>query len=179
MRKQIIAPAAALLLIMVVISCRQDLPVVPSPVGPALKYTVPGDQYTFYADSEKYTMTSLDRTKDYLCNFPWNVVSVVRTDNMVSVHISRPIECQVEYELIWDGTLMHSYPMMANVFINAISQNCTNKGQVGVDTLNIDLKKTFKDLSEATLENTNFLIREVCALKDIQCMDDCNVSVSN
>jgi len=147
--------------------------------NPDEKYTVTSDLYTFHADSEKYQEVNVRRAQENLCNFSWEILNVSREGNILIVDISRPKDCDVTYEIIWDGAIMESYPMMANIFLNAVSESCSDQHETITDELVIDLEGSFKDIPKSTLDNTSFTIRDVCSLTGVQCVDDCNVAVSN
>jgi hypothetical protein len=175
--KKIIFSLIGALLMTLLIGCRNDN--VNADPNPAEKYTVTSDLYTFHSDSEKYQDVNVRRAQENLCPFSWEILNVSREGNILVVDISRPKDCDVTYEIIWDGAIMESYPMMANIFLNAVSESCSDQDDTVTDELVIDLEDSFKDIPKSTLDNTSFTIRDVCSLTDVQCVDDCNVAVSN
>jgi hypothetical protein len=175
--KKIIFSLIGVLVVALLFGCRNDKAnAEPTPVE---KYTVTSDLYTFHADSEKYQDVNVRRAQEDLCHFSWEILNVSREDNILVVEISRPKDCDVRYEIIWDGAIMESYPMMANIFLKAVSDNCIDQDDTITDELVIDLEDSFKDIPKSTLDNTDFMIRDVCSLTDVQCVDDCNVAVPN
>lgn len=146
---------------------------------PVETYKVETENYTFLSDPEKYKETNTSRMDSESCSFTWSIEKVTRSENILTLDVSRPLSCEVSYELIWDGAIMESYPMMANIYLHALSEGCEDEDELTADVLVINLEETFKNLSGSSLAEINFNIREVCTLKDIQCMDDCDVTVSN
>ena len=143
------------------------------------KYSVAAERYTFYADADKYKEATTGRADKDQCKFTWKVLKVNRNGNVLTIDISRPSGCDVKYEIIWDGIILESYPGVANVFLKAQSENCTNQADTTTDKLVVDLEAAFKDIKPSTLKDTNFNIREFCATKDIQCEKNCDVTITN
>jgi len=174
MKNQILNFVVLVIVSIVFFSCNSE-----SPEAASEGYKVQTEAYTFYSDQKKYQDANARRGESDECQFSWSIRNVKRNGNVLTLDISRPAGCEVEYELIWNGMILESFPMMANVFIKAISDGCTDQDEDTTDILEIDLEKALKDTSLSTLSNTNFNIREFCAFKDVQCMEGCDVAVSN
>lgn len=167
---------AGLLLLMT--SCDKD-----NAGTPTESYQIVTESYVFYANQEKYQEVNIKRTNEGYCQVPSEILKVKRDESKLSITIARPKNCSVSYEIIWDGAVMESFPMMANIFLKAVSENCATtlleQGNIATDMLVIDLEKTFKDIPSSSLKDTNFMVKEACSLNDFQCMENCNLSVSN
>ncbi len=177
MKKNGLSLIASVLLI-VLFSCNtenSDL----APLTSSEKYEVKSGDMTFFSDSEKYKETNARRGQSDDCKFPVDILKVNRNENELTISISRPKSCKVKYEFIWDGIILESYPMMANIFIKAVSDNCTGQRDMLTEDIIIDLEKAFKNTPKSTLKDINFFIKDACSLKDVQCLEDCNVAVSN
>ncbi len=177
MKTQIFTCSTAIIALMLVASCTNDQEA--DPFFRVDQYLVTADDYTFYSDLEKYWDTHASRLEAGDCPYSWSIQQVTRNDNIFTVDIARPQACEVLYELIWDGAIMESYPMMANVFLRAHSAGCTDSAEKETDRLVIDLKEAFKNVSEAMLRDINFNLKEACSIRDYVCMEDCDLPVSN
>lgn len=177
MKTKIITCSTAVIALMMWSGCVADQDA--DTLMPVEQYQVTAEDYTFFSDPEKYQDTRARRLESAHCTYSWSIQNVSRNANVLTVDIARPQGCEVLYELIWDGAVMESYPMMANVFVHPRSAGCTDQAEEETDRLVIDLKEAFKNVSETTLRDINFNIREVCTIKDVKCMEDCDLSVSD
>ncbi len=142
-------------------------------------YKVSTGDFTFYANKEKYTDLETLRGDDTLCQIETKVVKVKREGNNLTIDISKPKNCDVEFEVVWNGTILESFPMQAHLYIHPTSNNCTDQDEKEIKVLILDLEEVLKDLDASYIENTNFTIKESCRLVDIVCAENCDVTITN
>lgn len=143
-------------------------------------YVVIEDDYTFIVDAEKYKDTELKRAKDDFCQVKTNISKVAREDNILIIEILKPKNCELKYEVIWDGLLLESYPMQGAIFVHSITDtNCNEGAEKETDTLVINLEEALKTLKKDIIENTNFTVRDACSLVDVNCSGNCNEVITD
>lgn len=140
-------------------------------------YTLTMENLSFYADHGRYNQVNSKREDGSLCLLDSDILRVQRNQNILALHIAKPVGCAVKYELVWDGTLMESFPMRANIFVRAIGENC-GSSDLETEVLQVDLEKTFKTLSPAEIDSTIFNVRDACSQQDFYCMENCGLTVS-
>lgn len=143
-------------------------------------YEVTEGDYTFFANSEKYKEADVKRGQENFCQVQTLISKVKREGNILTIEILKPINCQVSYEIIWDGEIRVSHPMESNLYVHALAEDC-NAMLFGVETdaLVVDLEDTFKDIDKDIMSNTSFTIKDACSFTDVQCIGDCGITVSN
>jgi|GEM_PF-2085177 len=142
-------------------------------------YEVVDEAYTFYANADKYDEARVKRGEDTYCLIETKIAKVTREGNILTIGVLGPKDCDVDYEVIWSGEVMLTSPPMGAIFLRAVADGCSDESEKEMDILTIDLEKTFKNLSSETLAEINFLIKDACSLVDIDCGDNCNVTVSD
>ena len=144
-------------------------------------YEVSTGDFTFYANKEKYTDIEEIRGDNSLCQIEIEVVKVKREGNILTVDISKPKNCDVDFEVVWNGAVMESFPMKCYFYIHPTSKNCTdqNQDEKEIKVLTLDLEKILKGFDASYIEGTHFTIKESCRLVDIECSGNCNVTVTN
>ncbi len=137
--------------------------------------------FTFYANKEKYIDLEVLRGDKTLCQIEIEVVKVKREGNILTIDITKPKNCDVLFEVVWDGAIMESFPMQCHLYIHPTSNNCTDQDQdeKEIKVLTLDLEKILKDLDVSYIEDTNFTIKESCRLVDIVCTENCNITITN
>lgn len=183
MKKHRLKLALALILVLTSVSfltlvgCDND----PSDGNPDLKgtdYKVSTGDYTFYANKEKYTDLETLRGDESLCQIEIEVVKVKREGNVLTIDVSKPKNCDVEFEVLWNGTILESFPMQCHLYIHPTSKSCTDQGEKEVEVLTLYLEEVLKDLDASYIEGTNFTIKESCRLVDIVCAKNCDVTIT-
>lgn len=141
-------------------------------------YQITEEAYTFFADPEKYGDIENKRAENDLCDIETEITKVQRSGNTLTITITRPEDCEIDYELIWNGEIRESFPMQSNLYIHSIGEGC--EGELNeTDVLVIDLEEALKDIDASIIPDINFMIKDACHLTDIQCADDCDVTVIN
>lgn len=141
-------------------------------------YKVATESYTFHANPEKYGDMESKRAKDELCAIETEISKVQRTDNILTITVARPMDCDIDYEIIWNGEILESYPMQSNLYIHAIGNNCSGTHSTD-DVLSIDLEQVLKDIDASIIADIDFTIKDACRLLDVTCNDNCNVTIRN
>ncbi|AUP80958.1 hypothetical protein C1H87_20485 [Flavivirga eckloniae] len=142
-------------------------------------YKITENIYTLYADNEKFIEANDKRGQADFCQVKTEIHKVKRVNNILTIEIYRPKNCNVKYEIIWDGAIMESHPSQAYLYVHAIAENCNDLKEKELDILIIDLEKTIKDIDKNTLKEIYFTIKDSCSLTDVYCTEDCNVTVTN
>ncbi|MEZ4970425.1 MAG: hypothetical protein R2814_12370 [Flavobacteriaceae bacterium] len=142
-------------------------------------YKLQSGSYTFYASSEHYLQTNIKRGDEKFCQVETKISKISREGNILTLEIVKPIDCEVNYEIIWDGEIKESYPMQCNLFVYALPGNC-NKMLFGasIETLVINIEEVLKDIDKSTLSDINFTIKDACSYRDVECTGDCAVTVA-
>ncbi len=142
-------------------------------------YKVSKGDYTFYADKEKYTNLEDLRGDSTLCQIEIEIVKVKRQGNSMVIDIAKPKNCDVEFEIVWNGTIMESFPMQGHFYIHPISKNCTDQEEKEVIELTLDLEGILKGFDASYIADTNFTIMDSCKFVDIVCVKNCDVTTTN
>lgn len=138
-------------------------------------YSYTTDEYQFYLSNKMYQESIIRRANPKECTFDWKIVNVSRWGNLLTVRVEKPQNCDVKYEII-SGTISHSYPYQAMIFVKTIYDNCLSDDNIEFDDLIIDLEKAYTGLSSEELDNLLIHIKDFCSLNDINCDGDCNIS---
>ncbi|WP_157209228.1 hypothetical protein [Mariniflexile maritimum] len=141
-------------------------------------YEVNEGPYTFFANAEKYKDTDLKRGQDNFCQVETKISKVKREGNVLTIEILKPKDCDVKYEIIWDGVLFFSNPMLSTIYVKALANDCDENSGTEIDALVIKLEEAFKTLKKDMIDKTNFTVRDACSLVNIDCTGDCNVSTT-
>ncbi|WP_308992461.1 hypothetical protein QLS71_000290 [Mariniflexile litorale] len=141
-------------------------------------YEVTEGPYTFFANAEKYKDTDLKRGQDNFCQVETKISKVKREGNILTIEILKPKNCEIKYEIIWDGVVFFSNPMQSTIYVKALADNCNEDSDMEIDALVIKLEEAFKTLKKDMIDRTNFTVRDACSLVNIDCVDDCNVVIT-
>nr|WP_299386482.1 hypothetical protein [Allomuricauda sp.] len=141
-------------------------------------YKVVTSTHTFYSDPVKYRLIHDRRANPDVCNVKTKISKVQRTGSIIKVTVQRPKNCDIKYEVIWDGLIAESFPAQAHLYVDAIGNAC-NGDFDGTDVLEIDLKKSLRKVDDFFLENIVMYIKETCELKNFGCPKDCNITVTD
>ncbi|WP_192348723.1 hypothetical protein [Algoriphagus sp. Y33] len=171
MKNKLCLPFMLIAIMMTALACSED-----EPTPDAQVYEVTGDNFKFYSNPEKYEGINNRRATSEFCSFDWNIEKISRSGNTLEIEVNVPETCEIEYEMIWDGSLFFVNPPVANIFLNLLSEGCQNSESRKTVVLTVDLSQAFKNLSTEQLTTINFNIQEVCAIVDLPCNGDCDVS---
>ena len=172
--KTIFIPLALLLYV----ACDSDSGLDAGPDAEPEKFTVKTDNYTFYADKERFTEADARRAdKDY-CDVPTKIKRVQRNDNLLAVTVSIPKNCEPSYEVIWNGLILESFPVQITLFLKVLGE-CTDNGEFEQHQVVLDLEEIFTDESSVNPAEANFTVKDACSLLDVACESDCDITVSN
>ena len=102
------------------------------------------DNYNFYTSNSMYNEAQHLRSDEYSDLF--EIESVERKDNDLYVTISYNDNCdQNEFNVIWNGTVMESYPYQIGLIITREAGNCSAEDEIVTETLVIDLAELIGD----------------------------------
>lgn len=138
-------------------------------------YEVTEGDYTFFANPEKYDEADLKRGQDHFCQVETKISKVKRNGNMLTIEILKPKNCEVKYEIIWNGEVLYSDPMQSAIYVRALADGCNDGAEKEIDALVIKLEETLKNLDKNIIDKINFTVRDACSLVNIDCVEDCNV----
>ena len=142
-----------------------------------IEFTIKSDNYTFFADHEKFHEANTRRAKDNYCEVPNEIKKLQRQDNLLSVSVLVPKGCEVAYEVIWNGLVAESFPVQITLFLKTMGDCGTNE-EMESDQLVLDLDKIFEDVDMVNPNEAVFTVKDACSLLDIQCTGNCDISVS-
>ena len=146
--------------------------------GPRSEFTVKTDNYTFYADAAKFEEINAKRASDELCKIQSDIKNVQREGNLLAVTLDVPANCDVSYEVTWNGIVMESFPAQITLFLNVIG-DCQSEDSFEEAELVIDLDEIFEEEPSVDPTDMIFHIKDACSLVDITCEGDCDIEISN
>ena len=85
-----------------------------------------GENFNFYESANLYKEAQKLRSKSYSDAF--EIEKVERIDNLLNITVSYQGNCETsKFDIIWDGMLLFSWPMQANLIIKRDATNCGNE----------------------------------------------------
>lgn len=92
---------------------------------------------------------------------PFEVEDVQRIDKEMHIEVSFPAGCAFNnFEIIWDGVVMESYPPQTRLFVKRIAGNCNKSDEREHRVLVIDLEEIFVKLRQGdpNLQDAIFIV---------------------
>lgn len=137
-------------------------------------YNIQGPGYRFIADSGQYRQLDFNRKDPSLCQVAFEITSIKRTGNELTLEIERPKGCAGIYDLVWDGTWQESSPRRMQLYLTGKFNSCSAGTGVEVDVIKVDLAKA---LLEAPKDLFTIYIREHCSFRDFNCVGNCDLKI--
>ncbi len=108
------------------------------------------------------------------CQVNYEVKTVKRNGNDLTLEISRPKGCSGIYELVWDGLWQESYPRRMQLYLTASFNSCSPGIETETDVIRVDLEKAIK---ETSADLFTIYLREYCSFRDFNCEGNCNLII--
>ena len=127
-------------------------------------YNIQGPGYRFTADAGKYQQLDFNRKDPSLCQVGFEIKSIIRKGNELSLEIERPKGCNGTYELVWDGIWQESSPRRMQLYLTGLFTACGGGTETELDVIKVDLAKALLD-SPGDL--FTIYLREHCSFRDL------------
>jgi len=137
-------------------------------------YSSSGPGYRFTIDPVKYQQLDFNRKATSLCPISFEIKSIKRVRNELTLEIERPKGCNGIYELVWDGKWQESSPRRMQVYLTGVFNACTAGAEMQIDVVKVDLVKS---LPEAPVDLFTIYLREYCSFRDFNCVGNCDLSI--
>lgn len=124
------------LVCLVVLSCQNDSTVDQEPPKK-------GDNFTFFESKSLYHEALEKRSGDYSAPFEIKKVERVKgagdaEHDFIHITVEHNKECSGDFELIWSGAVMESYPPQTHIAVR-YQATCRDSGQLVQTVLSVDL----------------------------------------
>lgn len=132
----------------------------------------------YYKDKARFD--EADRLRSEAYSSPFSIDHVQRMGDTLNVEISYAKGCEGTFDVIWDGAIMESYPMQANLFLKFNATGCPTDfilGETVRKMITIDLVGFIGD--EKLVKETIFHVSNASSLQDVTCEGNCDKTVSN
>ena len=108
-----------------------------------------GENFKFFASDEMYNDALGKRSGDYSAPFEILDVAAVKDSlptghDFLLVTVEYDESCEGEFEVIWDGRIMESYPVQTHLIMK-YNAACSNTNQKTIETIAIDLDEFIGD----------------------------------
>lgn len=137
-------------------------------------YQVQGVGYRFTVDSGKYQRMDFNRMDPSLCQVNFEIKSIKRTENELTLEIERPKGCTGIYDLVWDGRWQESSPRRMQLYLTGSFTSCSAGTETEMDVIKVDLAKA---LIEAPKDLFTIYLRENCSFRDFNCVGNCDLRI--
>ncbi|GAB3222638.1 hypothetical protein J0A67_11320 [Algoriphagus aestuariicola] len=147
-----------------------------SDVNPGLEnsYQFMGQGYRFTVDAGKYQRLDFNRKDPSLCQVNFEITSIARVGNELSLEVERPKGCTGTYELVWDGLWQESSPRRMQLYLTGLFATCGGGSETEVDVIKVDLEKALLGKSN---ELFTIYLREHCSFRDFNCVGNCELKI--
>ena len=138
------------------------------------EYFSMGPGYRFTVDKVKYQRMDFNRRDPSLCQVSFEIKSVKRNANELTLEIKRPKGCVGSYELVWDGNWQESSPRRMQLYLSAMFTACNAGSEMELDVIKVDLAKA---LLEDPKDLFTIYLREYCSFRDFNCVGNCDFKI--
>lgn len=143
-------------------------------LGLGNSYQVQGVGYRFTVDAVKFQRLDFNRKDPSLCQVSFEIKSVKRVGNELTLGIERPKGCTGIYDLVWDGIWQESSPRRMQLYLTGMFTSCNAGYETELDVIKVDLAKALitdpKDLF-------TIYLREHCSFRDFNCVGNCDFKI--
>jgi hypothetical protein len=130
--------------------------------------------YRFTVDPVRYQQLDFNRKDPSLCQVNFEIKSINRNQNELTIRIERPKGCNGSYDLVWDGRWQESSPRRMQVYLTGYFNSCSPNSEREIDEIKVDLAKA---LREPPTDLFTIYLREHCSFRDFNCVGNCNLSI--
>jgi hypothetical protein len=133
--------------------------------------TIEKENYTFLKNAGLYQEAQKDRSENY--SSPFEIDSVTRTGAIMEINVSFPAGCETnKFEVIWDGTVMESYPPQTRIFVKRTATGCVNSGETMTEVLTVDLNELIFTGNDDQLRDAIIIVSNASKKPDTQNADN-------
>lgn len=149
------------------ISCSKDEDVEKDPTPIAIEKV----NYTFLKNSGLYQEAQKDRSESY--STPFEIDHVERTDHFMDITVSFPAGCETNrFEVIWDGTIMESYPPQTRIFVKRSASDCAGTDEKTTEVLSVNLEELIFKGNDEQLQDAIIIVSNASKKPDTQNADN-------
>jgi hypothetical protein len=133
---------------LVAVSCTKD-----DANGPGTApVKVEKENYIFLKNAGLYGTAEKKRSEEY--SSPFEIMSVRRSGNTMDITVSFQAGCGInQFEVIWDGLIMESYPVQTRIFVKRNASGCAGSEETETMVLSVDLKELIFEGNDPQLES--------------------------
>lgn len=98
----------------------------------------------------------------------FEIEEVSRNGTSLNIKVSHAHACQGDFEVIWDGSVMESYPMQIRLFVkfNAVCDEGPHIMMLDIKTLEVDLMQLIGD--EELINESVFHVSNASSVQDVR-----------
>src|SRR5690554_6891994 len=103
-------------------------------------FTIKKENYTIVKNSVISQEANNNRSESY--SAPFEIENVERIENLLYINVSFQAGCSTnDFEIIWNGKIMESYPVLTRIFVKRTINNCIYIDAIDRLTLVVDLEE--------------------------------------
>lgn len=172
MKTRIMSPVYRFLLLVFLCSCSVNDSDLTSDGSDNFQITGPG--YRFIADAVRYNQLDFNRNDPSTCQISFEIKSIKRVDQELSLEILRPKGCNGIYDLVWDGKWQDSAPAQLQIYLTGSFNSCGSGTEKETDLVKVDLAKALPGRPGSSY---SIYIREYCSFRDFNCVGNCELRI--
>ena len=112
--------------------------------GTSGDYKLEKGNFTFLKSADTYKQAKEERSDGYSDEF--EIDKVERIGDILNITVSYFEGCETnKFEIIWNGTIMESYPEMTIFFVKRTADNCGTQGALKTQVLSLNLIEIIED----------------------------------
>lgn len=120
-------------------------------------YTIRKENFLFKKDVGLYFKTQQERSETYSKLF--EIDQVNREGDLLHITVYFPAGCnENEFEIIWDGLIMESFPPQTRIFIKRNAKDCTPSDEIKQVILTVDLNELIFKNGDEQLQNAVVIV---------------------
>jgi hypothetical protein len=118
-------------------------------------YKLEKGNFTFLKNTKIFKQAEKERSDGYSDEFEINKVE--RIGDTLNITVSFYEGCEInKFEVIWDGSIMLSYPEMTIFFVKRTADNCGEQGELKTQVLSLSIVEIIGD--EALAKRINVTV---------------------
>ena len=108
------------------------------------EYKLEKGDFMFLKNADTYALAKEQRSDNYSAEF--EIDKVERIADTMNITVSYHEGCGTnKFEVIWDGTIMESYPEMTIFFVKRTATNCGTQGALKTQVLSLRLTEIIEN----------------------------------
>ena len=138
--------------------------------------TIEKGNYTFLKNTGLYREAQRDRSESY--SAPFEIEEVKRTGDIMEITVSFPAGCETnKFEVIWDGTIMESYPPQTRIFVKRTASGCAGTDEITTEVLSVDLEALIFKGHDEQLKEAIIIVSNASKKPDTQNSDNVSSNI--